>query len=136
MFRAVLTGLLLLTGSGVMAFQFPIEMIEGINGARVVINVDKKDLDNDVRWIPFEGAPPLVVADALDLVRADLAKYPTLKDATLKEIQLRRIPHHENNWHYMVVMQTMDDGSPVLHYYVVLMTGKVIPAIREPESYK
>ncbi|TCK19024.1 hypothetical protein DFR30_2317 [Thiogranum longum] len=136
MFRAVLTGSLLLISSTVWAFQFPIEMIEGIDGARVVININKQDLDDDPRWIPFESAPPITIAGALDIVQSHLAKNPALKDAILRDIQLRRIPHHENNWHYMVVIQTSRDGSPVLHYYAVLMSGKLITAIREPESYK
>lgn len=136
MLRVVLAGLLFLASNSVLAFQFPIEMIEGVDGARVIINIKKEDLDNDVRWVPFDGAPPLAIKDVLDVVKTHQTETPTMKGATLKEIQLRRIPHHERNWHYMVVMQTMNEDKPVLHYYVVLMSGKLIPAIHEPESYK
>ena len=136
MFRAVLTGLLLIASNSVLAFQFPVEMIEGVEGARVVVNINKEDLEKEVSWTPFESAPPVTVADALGIVREHLANNPALKEATLREIQLRRIPRHENNWHYMVMVETLREGNPVLHYYVVLMSGKLYTAIREPESYK
>lgn len=136
MFRAVLTGLLLIASNSVLAFQFPVEMIEGVEGARVVVNINKEDLEKEVNWVAFESAPPVTVADALGIVREHLAKNPALKDATLREIQLRRIPHHEDNWHYMVMVQTVREDNPVLHYYVVLMSGKLYTGIREPESYK
>jgi len=136
MFRVVLAGLLLLLSNSVFAFKFPIEMIEGVNGARVVIYVNEEDIASEVHWMPFDGAPPVSMLDALAVVKDHLAKTPEIRDATLKELQLRRIPHHENDWHYMIVMQALRDGKPVLHYYAVLMNGKLIPAIREPESYK
>ena len=136
MFRVVLAGFLLLLSSSVFAFKFPIEMIEGIDGARVIIYVNEGDIDSGVRWTPFDGAPPMSLVDALATVQAHLAKSPGMQDATLKEVQLRRIPRHENEWHYMVVIRAMSDGKPVFHYYAVLMSGKLIPAIREPESYK
>ena len=136
MFRAVLAGLLYLSSNSVWAFQFPIEMIEGVDGARVVVNINKDDLDKEGQWAPFEGAPPLTVAGVLDIMQAHMKRSPALSNASLKEIQLRPIPHHESIWHYMVVMQTMKEGKPILHYYVVLMSGKLIPAILEPESYK
>ena len=136
MFRVVLAGFLLLLSSSVLAFKFPIEMIEGVDGARIVIYVGEGDIDSGAHWAPFEGAPPLSLVKALATVREHLAKIPAMQDATLKEVQLRQIPRHKAVWHYMVVMQSMKDGKPVLHYYVVLMSGKFIPAIREPESYK
>ncbi|VAW78127.1 hypothetical protein MNBD_GAMMA15-1015 [hydrothermal vent metagenome] len=136
MFRVVVAGLLFLLSSSVFAFKFPIEMIEGVDGAKVVVYVNKSDIDSEARWMPFDEAPPLSMTDALAAVKAYLKKSPDLPDSALEEIQLRRIPHHENDWHYMVVMRALSDGKPVLHYYAVLMSGKVIQAIREPESFK
>ncbi len=136
MFRVVLAGFLLLLSSSVLAFKFPVEMIEGVDGARIVIYVGEGDIDSGAHWVPFEGAPPLSLVKALATVREHLANIPAMRDATLKEVQLRQIPRRKAVWHYMVVMQSMKDGKPVLHYYVVLMSGKFIPAIREPESYK
>jgi hypothetical protein len=49
---------------------------------------------------------------------------------------LRRIPQHEDDWHYMVKMHTEEDGAVRNHYLFVLMSGKVIPALNEPESIK
>lgn len=136
MFRVVLAGFLLLLSHSVLAFKFPIEMIEGVNGARVIVYVAEGDIERGAGWVPFKGAPPLSLVKALATVREHLAKIPSMQDATLKEVQLRQIPRREDIWHYMVVMQSMKDGKPVLHYYVVLMSGKFIPAILEPESYK
>ncbi len=136
MFRAVLVGLLLSLSSGAFAFKFPIEMIEGVDGARIIVYFNEEDLEADVRWTPFEDEPPVSVGEALAAVRTHVVKNASLGDVTLRDIQLRRIPHHNNDWHYMVVLQSQREGKPVPHYYAVLMTGKVIPAILEPESYK
>jgi len=136
MFRAVLVGLLLSLSSGAFAFKFPIEMIEGVDGARVIVYINEEDIDTDVHWAPFEGEPPVSVGEALAAVRTHVEQNASFGDVTLRDIQLRRIPRHDNDWHYMVVLQSQRGGSPVLHYYAVLMTGKVIPAILEPESYK
>lgn len=136
MFRVLLTGLLLLLSSSVFAFEFPIEMIEGVDGEKVIVYVNKSDIDKDVRWTPSDGEPPVSIMDALAAVKAFLKNMPGNAGLTLEEIQLRRIPHHNNDWHYMVVMQAVSDGKPVTQYYAVLMSGKVIKAIREPESFK
>ncbi len=136
MLRAVLAGLLLAMSGSALAFRFPVEMIEGVDGARVVVYFDKQDIEAAARWTPFEGEPPISVGEALAAVRTHVVNNSKAGEVTLKDVQLRRIPHHDQDWHYMVVLESMRDGSTVMHYYAVLMNGKVIPAILEPESYK
>lgn len=118
------------------AVQFPVEVIEFMDNARVVASIEAVDIDASAQWQPFSGAPPLSLTAALDAVHKHLAADPTLADATLSGIELKQIPHHENHWHYLVKLQAHNADNPRPHYFIVLMNGKVIAGLREPQAVK
>lgn len=53
----------------------------------------------------------------------------------ISEIELRPIPRHEKHWHYLIKIAN-DAKKTKYDLYVVLMDGKIIPAIIEPQGYK
>jgi hypothetical protein len=135
--RARLLPLILLLASGKLpATDFPIEVIEFIDNARVVAFLDATDIDTSSHWQPFAGPPPLSMTDALTAIHGHIADDPELADATLSGIELKRIPHHENYWHYLVRLQARPGIKPHARYFIVLMSGKVLPGLREPEPVK
>lgn len=127
---------LLLLGSNSQAYQFPIEIIEYVEDARVVAFINQSDLDISVHWQPGEGPPPINIENVISSTKDYAESKEDLLNATLTEIKLRQIPHHEAQWHYMVKLQAKKDNKLRYHYLVVLMNGKIIPAIREPVSIK
>jgi len=135
--RARILPLLLIVISGkIQAFEFPIEVIEFIDNAKVVAFLDETDIDKRSYWEPFTGVPPLSMTDALGAIHDHLAADPELGKATLSGIELKQIPHHERYWHYLVKLQTRMDDKPHSRYFIVLMNGKVIPGLMEPETVK
>lgn len=128
--------LLVLFSTSVHALEFPIEIIEYFDQTRVVAFISEKDIDRTLDWSPFEGDPPLTIADTLRAVREYMAGETGLAKAELTEIELKRIPQHERHWHYLVKMKTQADDKPQFHFLIVLMDGKIIPGLREPEGYK
>jgi len=136
MFLRSLPLLVLLFSGKVLAYEFPIEVFEYVDGARVVAFIEERDIDTSLHWTPFEGSPPLSIADALASIQKSLAADPGLADAAFTEIELKRIPHHEKHWHYLVEMTTNTGGDRKYHYFVVLMNGKVIQAMVRPEPLK
>jgi hypothetical protein len=128
--------LLAITCGTARAYEFPIEVIEYIDNVRVVAFVYEKDLHAAQRWQPSDGPPPLEIGDALHVLRAYLAAEPALAGATLTAIELKSIPGLERQWHYLVRMRLPGDDRPHSGYFVVLMSGKVIQGLREPQSIK
>jgi hypothetical protein len=123
---------LLLTTSA-QAVDFPIQVIEYVDDIKVVASIDEADMADEQPWHPFTDEPPLSVAQALKAVAEAIAGDTALADARLTEIELRRVPHHENHWHYMVKLQTEAPSPHHNRYYVVLMSGKVVPALKAPQ---
>ena len=127
---------LVLSSVTVHASEFPIEIIEYVNQTKVVTFINEEDIDKAAAWVPFEGPPPLRIADALALVQKFIAPDPEMAGSQLTEIELRRIPHHESHWHYVVRMKVHTGGKPRSRFFIVLMDGKIIPGLREPEAIK
>jgi hypothetical protein len=136
MLARILPLLLIVFSAKIQAIEFPLEVIEFIDNARVVAFIEEADIDNSSYWEPFEGAPPLSMTDALNAIHEHLAADPDLGNATLAGIELKQIPHHENCWHYLVKIQTRSNAKPRSRYFIVLMSGKVISGLREPETVK
>ncbi len=128
--------LVMLFSGKVLAYEFPIEVFEYVDGEKVVAFINERDIDKSLHWVPFEGSPPLTLVDALKGIRKYMVSDPDLVDAALTEIELKRIPHHEKHWHYLVKMKSEADGKSRSHYFVVLMNGKIILAMVEPEPLK
>lgn len=136
MLTRMLPLLFALFSGSLQAYEFPIEIIEFIDNTRVVAFVNEVDIDKALYWVPFEGSPPLAIADALKAIRGHIASDPKLADATLTGIELKQIPRHEKYWHYLVKLRSQADDRVRSSYFIVLMDGKVIPGIREPETLK
>jgi hypothetical protein len=118
------------------ASEFPIEIIEYVDGTKVATFINEEDIDRTDAWVPFEGPPPLTIGDALALVQKFIAPDPEMADSQLAEIELRRIPHHETHWHYVVRMKAHAGDKPRSQFFIVLMNGKIITGLREPEGIK
>lgn len=128
--------LLLLLSGKVLAVDFPIEITEYVDEVRIAAYINKEDLNNNVLWTPFEGPPPLSIDEALKAVQEYVKSDKGMGKATLVEIELRPIPHREMSWHYLVRIRYQSEDTVKPHFYLVLMDGKVISAIREPGSIK
>ena len=125
--------LLGLAALGTRAQGFPVEVIEQFDEARVVAFIEERDIDSSPGWEPLSGPPPLTVVQALEAVReARQKRKETAGTLPIVEIELRRLKKREDRWHYLL---KASDGEHT-RYYVVLMNGKVLDAIREPEAYK
>ncbi len=99
---------------------------------RLVAFVDEHDIKNYPVWHPTKEAPPLSIKEAIQAV-GDVTGSELSIDA-IKEIELREMPHYKHNWHYLIKIERHIKTK--YRVYVVLMNGKVIPAVVEPESYK
>ena len=135
MFR-VLPFLLLIASAQVQAYELPIEVIEYLDNRKVVAFINEGDIDKTQHWAPFDAAPPLTIEAALKAIKQHVAGDPEYAKASLLGIELKQIPHHEGYWHYLVKMKTPTTDKPRSHYFIVLMNGKVISGIREPETVK
>jgi hypothetical protein len=118
------------------AYEFPIEIIEFMDNNRVAASINEADIDKSVDWVPFESAPPLSVAEVLKAIKDYLAERGEMTNAILDEVELKRIPHHEKHWHYLVKLHAPDEDRQHSSYFFVLMTGKVIPGVKQPQSVK
>jgi hypothetical protein len=127
--------LLILFSTPMRANDFPIEIIEFIDNARVVAFIHEGDLDPASIWQPAEGAPKLSIESALEAVNAHITADPTISSAQLVEIKLEQVPNHNGYWNYLVEMQATNHEAHT-SFFVVLMNGKVIPAVREPSAIK
>jgi len=128
--------LFLFFSGSAQSYDFPIEVFEYINNEKVVAFINEDDIDASTSWLPTEGAPPVTIANVVSTIQKYIKPDPKLTNATFSEIELKRIPRHEKHWHYLVKMKTGTGGQAHYHYFVVLMNGKIIPALREPESFK
>ncbi len=112
------------------AFKPKIEIIEQFDNLKMVAFISQEDMKDNPEWNPNLDVPPLTVSAAIKAVK----KY-TKSLKPIKEIEIRRVPDYENHWHYLV--KSADDSMKSKYdIYVVLMNGKVIPAMIEPQGYK
>ena len=135
MLLKLLPFVILLFSKTLYAYESPIEIIEYIDNVKVVAFINKADIKKTSAWIPFKSKPPLTVEKALAKVKLFLSKN-TLKSLTMREIELKRVPHHNKYWHYLVKLSYKVNNQLQFHYFIVLMNGKVIAALKEPESIK
>ena len=126
----------LLISATVNASELPTEIIEYVDDTKVATFINEDDIDSVTPWVPFDGPPPLTTADALALVQEFIGRDTEIADSELRAIELRRIPHHELHWHYVVRMKTRTRDKPRSQFFTVLMNGKIIPGITEPEGIK
>lgn len=133
----LLIGVLLLIAQNTFASQFPLVIIEPFDESKIVIYTTEKDIEKSPAWKPADGTPPLTIEKLIADINKHNAKHPKLANSIIHEIELKPILHHEkqNRWYYLIQMQG-GGKQPHRHYLAVLMDGKIISAIKEPESYK
>lgn len=121
---------ILVFSTNAYAFQPKIEIIEYFDNLKTVAFISAEDINNSPQWNPDLGTPSLTVAEAVQAVR-NFKNHQVI----IKEIEIRPLPNHETHWHYLIKVHN-DARKSKCNIYVVLMNGKVIPAIIEPEGYK
>jgi len=119
------------------AFQPSIEIIEQFDDVKLVAFLNNTDIENYPLWNPLTETPPLTVREAIQAVQNQYKKNnEKLIPEAVKEIEIRELAHHKSYWHYLIKIDTDGAKKPKYQIYVVLMNGKVIPALTETESYK
>ncbi len=114
-----------------------IEIVEQIDDVRFVAFIRESDLENYPQWNSMKEAPPLTIAEAVQAVHNYHKKNNAeLAAETVNKIELKKITRHEKYWHYLVKIKVNSSKKARYQIYVVLMNGKVIPALNEPPSYK
>lgn len=135
-YKWLLLFLTIISGSA-QSYQPLIEIIEQFDDVKLVAFINESDLENYPLWHPVKEAPPLSVSKAIQAVHDFHKKNnENISAETVKEIELREITRHENYWHYLIKIKINNDKKSKFQVYVVLMNGKVIPALTETESYK
>jgi hypothetical protein len=115
------------------AAQANIEIVEQFDNINMVAFISINDVNESPEWDPGSDAPPLTINEAIQAVKKYIRNPKNPVD--VKEIEIRRFPKHEGRWHYLI--KIADDAMKSKYdIYVVLMDGKVIPAIIEPQGYK
>ena len=125
--------LMLLLSTNAYALQPKIEIVEQFDNLRMVTFISKKDISNSPKWNPNLEVPPLSVDGAIKAVKKFLKN--SKNSIEISEVEIRPVPRHENHWHYLIKL-TNNTKQTKYDIYVVLMDGKVIPAIIEPQGYK
>ena len=116
---------------------YPIQIIEQFDDTRIVALIFEKDVNDSPQWNPLEDAPPLSIANAINAIKKHFLEHnQTLDSLSVTEIEIRQVPHHKKHWHYLIKIKSKIDHLLKNTFYVVLMDGKVIPAIAEPKSFK
>lgn len=129
--------LLLLMFSGhVFGIEFPIEISEYIDDVKIDAYINEADLNKTAKWEPFGSSPPLTIKGALFAIKNDSGTDIDFSNTQLIGVELKPVPHHRSFWHYLVKLKTVSEDGSEPHFFIVLMDGKVISAIKEPESIK
>ncbi len=121
------------------AFKLPIEIIDSMDDSTIIIFADKDDINQSSTWIPTKGNLPLTIPAMLEKVYVWLETKEELKNLEVNEIELKKIHNHskENYWYYLVQLSGVEKlANKKTHYIAVLMSGKILSAIKEPKSYK
>ncbi len=117
--------------------QLAIEIIEQFDDFKVVAFISEEDIENYPIWQKLENVPPLPVNEAVKIVKNHLNDGGHGVDsAAVREIELRELPRHPGYWHYLVKIKNSNAEGGGYRVFVVLMNGKLIPAIVEPDSFK
>jgi len=125
---------LMMGASAAKAYQLPVEVFEYIDDVKIVAFIDKNDIEAAKARDP--SAPLLTIKGALAAVKKHITEHqPEIGKAKLEEITFRKLPNFPGRWHYLVKLKNGDPRMPY-HYFVVLMNGKVIPAVKEIASVK
>jgi len=118
---------------------WPEEIIDSMDGQRLVVFLPNADIAASPQWMPAEGvSPPLTIAEAIAHLTQWMTTDPRYQDDEIHEIKLTPIRHHEqeHRWYYLFQLRRPGDGARKAMYAAVLLNGKIVPAIVEPSSIK
>jgi hypothetical protein len=118
---------------------WPEEIIDSMDGQRLVVFLPDEDIAAGPQWLPAEGTPPpLNIAGAVAHLEKWMATDPRYREVEIHEIKLTPIRHHEqeHRWYYLFQLRHADGGRRKAIYAAVLFNGKVVPALAEPSSIK
>jgi hypothetical protein len=136
MINKLLPILMLLFCSRAFALEFPIEISEYIDDVKIDAYINKEDLNKTSQWTPFESSPPLTVNQALTAILNYDDSEIDFNNSRVIGVELKPVPRHKSYWHYLVKIKTISEDGSEPHFFIVLMDGKVISAIKEPDSIK
>lgn len=125
--------LILILSANAHALQSKIEILEQFDNLKMVALIDRKDIDSNPEWDPNVSEPPLTLVQAIQAVKDFNNTSEPI--GAIREIEIRPIPKHDKNWHYLIKIEN-NAMNTKYNIYIVLMSGKVIPAMIEPQSYK
>ncbi len=136
-YKGLLLLLTLAFSANAQSYQPSIEIIEQFDDVKLVAFIRESDLENYPQWNPVKEAPPLTINQAIQAVHDYHKKNNAeLATETVNEIELKKMTRHEKYWHYLIKIKINGSGDAKYQVYIVLMNGKVIPALTETESYK
>jgi len=136
-YKGLLLLLTLAFSANAQSYQPSIEIIEQFDDVKLVAFIRESDLENYPQWNPVKEAPPLTINKAIQAVHDYHKKNNAeLATETVNEIELKKMTRHEKYWHYLIKIKINGSDDPKYQVYIVLMNGKVIPALTETESYK
>ena len=115
------------------AMQPKIEIFEQFDDLRMVAFLNADDINNSPEWNPDAGAPPLSVNQAVQAVKGFIKTGD--QAGAITKIEIRQVPKYGERWHYLIKVAN-EARKAKFDIYIVLMDGKVIPAIIEPNAYK
>ncbi len=128
---------LTIVSANAQSYQSSIEIIEQFDDIKLVAFINDSDLKNYPQWQPVKEVPPLTISKAIQAVHNFHKKNnEKIVAETIEEIELREIPRYDSFWHYLIKIKINDNKDSKHQVYVVLMNGKVIPALIETESFK
>ena len=116
--------------SNAYAYQPKVEIIEQFDNLKMIAFIHKDDINSNPEWNPNLEAPPMTTIEAIQALKSSIKAL-----GSIKEIEIRQIPKHNTQWHYLIKVADETMSSKV-SIYVVLMNGKVIPGIIQPQGYK
>jgi len=126
-------------GTATAADHWPEEIIDSMDGQRLVLFLPNSDITASPQWLPADGAPPpLTIAEAVAHLQKWMTSDPRYREVEIHEIKLTPIHDHEqeHRWYYLFQLRHADGGKRKAMYAAVLLNGKVVAAIAEPASLK
>ncbi len=136
----LLSGLLYINASARTDVNlWPHEIIDAMDGQRLVLFLRDADIAASPAWRPAEQAqPPMTIAEAIRLLNAWMTKDPRYQGAQVHEIELKPIHEHEqeDRWYFLFQLRKREGERIKARYVAVMFNGTIVPVIAEPEPIK
>ena len=119
--------------------RWPHEIIDAMDGQRLVLFLKDADIAASPPWHPAEDAkPPMTIAEALSRLKAWMAKDARYQGAVVHEIELKPIQEHEqeNRWYFLFQLRKREGERIKARYVAVMFNGTIVPVLAEPEPIK